>query len=313
MEKDVNYISPNDKYADKIHISFSEFSLFNQCGHRHLIEKHLKLIEPIMTVHLFFGNAIHLALEKSLKDAIGLSRRIDIFKRTFAKDMLDYMKNEPGFDQDFKEYLQQGEELLSLLSIEDIFKKYKIVSVEEPLFEHIYGEFYFKGFVDLVVQDRETGRYVIIDWKTSGQKWSLKKKLDDTVFLCQMRFYKYFWSRKNKISLSQVDCQYIVLNRLKDKGDADSGCGGIQHIDVGSTNDEIFESLKKLADTIESIHILKKFPKIKHMGNEFLGCMFCKFKGGKHPMCNSNTNQDKKLLIEHKNKNHGKQEISQKA
>ncbi|MEK6829293.1 MAG: PD-(D/E)XK nuclease family protein [Nanoarchaeota archaeon] len=312
MDKNLNYISFNDKYADKIHISFSEFSLFNQCGHRHLIEKHLKLTEPVMTVHLFFGNAIHSALEKTLKDAIGLSRRIDHFKRTFAKDMLDYMKDEPGFQQDLNDYLQQGEELLSILSIEDIFKKYKIVSVEEPLFEHIYGEFYFKGFVDLVVQDRETGRYVIIDWKTSGQKWSIKKKMDDDIFLCQMRFYKYFWSRKNNIPLGQVDCEYIVLNRLMDKNKADSGCGGIQNIEVGSTNDEIFESLTKLADTVESIHISKRFPKIKHIGNEFLGCMFCKFKGGKHPMCNSNVNQDKQLLLEYKSKikNHGKQEVN---
>ena len=68
MNKDLNYISVKDKYADKIHISFSEFSLFNQCGHKHLVEKHLKLTEQKMTVHLFFGNAMHAALEKSFKD-----------------------------------------------------------------------------------------------------------------------------------------------------------------------------------------------------------------------------------------------------
>ncbi len=307
MEKDLNYISSNTKYADKIHISFSEFSLFNQCGHKHLLEKHLKLIEPEMTVHLFFGNAIHAAIEKSLKDTIGLSRRVDMFKRTFAKDMLDYMRNEPGFQKDLEEYLKQGEELLNLLSIEEIYKKYKVVSVEEPLFEHVYGEFYFKGFIDLVVQDRETGKYVIIDWKTSGQKWSIKKKLSDDIFLCQMRFYKYFWARKNNISLEDIRCEYVVLNRLKNKNNTDSGCGGIQYVEIDSTNDEIYESLQKLADTIENIHLNKRFPKIKHTGNEFLGCMFCKFKGGKHPMCNGSTNQDKQLLFEHKlkTKNHG--------
>lgn len=310
MDKDLNYISPNNKYADKIHISFSEFSLFNQCGHRHLIEKHLKLTEPSMTVHLFFGNAIHAALEKSLKDAIGLSRRVDFFKRTFAKDMLDYMRDEPGFQQELDEYLSQGEELLKILSVENILSKYKVISVEEPLFEHVYGEFYFKGFVDLVVQHRETGKYVIIDWKTSGQKWSVKKKLSDDIFLCQMRFYKYFWSRKNNVSLDKISCEYIVLNRLKDKNKSDSGCGGIQNVEVDSTNEEIYESLQKLAETVESIHLNKRFPKVKHIGNEFLGCMFCKFKGGKHPMCNSNKNQDKQLLLENKIKNNGKQKVN---
>lgn len=300
MDKDLNYITLNDKYADKIHISFSEFNLFNQCGHRHLVEKHLKLTEQSMTVHLFFGNAMHEALEKSLKDSIGLNRRVDFFKRTFTKNMLDHMSDEPGFRQELKDFLKQGEDLLNVLSVESLFKKYKIVSVEEPIFEHVYGEFYFKGFIDLVVQDRETGKYVIIDWKTSGQKWNVKKKLSDDNFLCQMRFYKYFWSRKNKIALDDINCEYIVLNRLKNKKKPESGCGGIQNVEVNSTKEEIFESLESLARTVESIHINKRFPKIKNIGNEFLGCMFCKFKGGRHPMCNNNKNQDKRLLLENK-------------
>lgn len=300
MEKDLDYITLKDKYADKIHISFSEFNLFNQCGHRHLVEKHLKLSEPSMTVHLFFGNAMHAALEKSLKDSTGLNRRIDFFKRTFTKDMLDYMSDEPGFRQELKEFLEQGENLLNALSVEDFIKKYKIVSVEEQIFEHVYGEFYFKGFIDLVVQNRETGRYIIVDWKTSGQKWNIKKKMGDSSFLCQMRFYKYFWARKNKIALDDIDCEYIVLNRLKNKKKPESGCGGIQNVEVNSTKEEIFESLESLARTVESIHINKSFPKVKNTGNEFLGCMFCQFKGGKHPMCNSNNNQDRQLLLEHK-------------
>jgi hypothetical protein len=302
MDKDLNYIPLNDKYDDKIHISFSEFSLFNQCGHKHLIEKHLKLVEQEPSVHLFFGNAIHASLEKALKDSLGLSRRIEFFKRTFTKDMLDYMKSEPGFQEDLKEYLKQGEDLLNLLSIEDLFDKYKIVSVEEPLFEHVYGNFFFKGFIDLVVQDRNTGKYVIIDWKTSGQKWNIKKKMGDYIFLCQMRFYKYFWARKNNVPLSDISCEYIVLNRLKSKKDPESGVGGIQNIIVDSSNSEIFESLEKLSSTIEGIHIIKRFPKIKHTEGAFLGCMFCKFKGGRHPMCNNSNNQDKQLLLEYKNK-----------
>jgi len=300
MDKDLNYISLNNKYADKIHISFSEFNLFNQCGHKHLIEKHLKLIDSQLTIHLFFGNAIHSAIEKSLKDSIGLSKRVDYFKRTFTKDMLDFMKDEPGFQEELREFLSQGEELLNVLSIEDIFKKYKIISVEEPLFEHVYGEFYFKGFIDLVVQNRENDRYVIIDWKTSSKKWNIKKKMSDKFFLCQMRFYKYFWARKNNISLDDIDCEYIVLNRLNNKKNSNYGCGEIQNVEINSTKEEIYQSLESLARTIESIHINKKFPKVKHTGNEFIGCMFCKFKGGRHPLCNNNKNQDKQLLLENK-------------
>jgi len=306
MEKDLNYITFKDKYADKIHISFSEFNLFNQCGHKHLVEKHLKLTEQAMTVHLFFGNAMHAVLEKSLKESIGLSKRIEFFKRTFRKDMFDNMSDEPGFRQELDDYLKQGEDLLNTLSIEKLFDKYKIISVEEPVFEHVFGEFYFKGFIDLVVQERDTGKYVIIDWKTSGQKWNVKKKKADKNFLAQMRFYKYFWARKNNIALDDIKCEYTVLSRLKNKKKPESGCGGIQNVEVNSTKEEIFESLRSLARTVESIHINKRFPKVKKTGNEFMGCMFCKFKGGRHPLCNNNKYQDKQLLLEHKKVNNEK-------
>lgn len=297
MNQDSNYISSSNKYADKIDISFSEFSLFNQCGHRHLIEKHLKIAEQEVTVHLFFGNAIHACIEKSLKDSIGLSKRIDLFKRMFAKDMLENMRDEPGFQSQLKEFLEQGEELLNLLSIEEMFKKYKIISVEEPLFEKIYDKYYFKGYIDLIAQDRETGRYVIIDWKTSSKKWNIKNKLKNRIFLCQLRFYKYFWSKKSNIPLDNIDCEYIVLSRGKSKS------GEIQNVKVSSTKNQVFYSLKLLADTIDKIHIKNVFKKIKHTGSEFYGCMFCKFKGGKHPLCNSNPNQYKQLLMQNKNKN----------
>lgn len=303
MKKDLNYSTLNNKYDNKIHISFSEFNLFNQCGHRHLVEKHLKLTEQSLTVHLLFGNAMHATLEKTLKEVAGLKKRIDFFKRTFAKDMLDYMKNEPGFQQELKDFLKQGEDLLNILSIEDIFKKYKIISVEEPLLEHVYGEFYFKGFIDLVVQDRETGIYIIIDWKTSSQRWNVNKKLKDESFLSQMRFYKYFWARKNEINLDDIGCEYIVLNRLKNKKKPESGSGGIQYVKVESTKEEIYESLEKLADTVKNIHITRRFKKIKDIpGKEFFGCMFCKLKGGRHPLCNNNKNQDRQLMLENKTK-----------
>ena len=87
---------------------------------------------------------------------------------------------------------------------------------------------------------------------------------------------------------------------MKNKKKPDSGSGGVQYVDVDSTKEEIKDSLVRLADTIESIHILKRFPKIKQIGNGFIGCMFCKFKGGNHPLCNDKNNQDRQLLIEHK-------------
>jgi hypothetical protein len=301
LNKNEIYNALNANHSDKIHISFSEFSLFNECGHKHLIFKYLKLDEQPPSIHLFFGNAIHAAIELSLNEGSGIEKRIEFFKNTFKKEMMDNMKDDPSFNE-VDNFVAQGENILKTLSVEKIFQKYRIVSVEEALYENLHGKFFFKGFIDLVVQNKETGKYVIIDWKTSGEEWKLDKKLKDEIFLCQMRFYKYFWARKNKINLSDITCKYVVLNRLNKKNNAKSGFGKLQPVDINSTNEEIKLSLKKLANTIKRIHVEHDFFKIKHTGSEKMGCMFCKFKGGSHTLCNTSMNQYVVLLKENNNK-----------
>lgn len=287
--------------ADKIHISFSEFSLFNQCGHRHLLEKHLAIIQQPPSIHLYFGNAIHASLEQTLKNNLEVEPMVDFFRSTFTKDMMDNMKETADFKNNFYDFLAQGEQILRILQIENIFKDYEIVAIEEALYENLYLKYFFKGFIDLVIRHKVTRRYKIIDWKTSGTDWDVPKKKKDETFLAQMRFYKFFWGRKNNVPLEEIDCGYIVLNRLTNKKDPKSFPGRLQEVDVIATPDEIKLSLEKLANTIKMIHIEKVFPKIKHISGTG-GCIFCPLKGGKHPLCNSSDKQYKSILKEHKKK-----------
>lgn len=285
--------------VDKVHISFSEFSLFNQCGHRHLLEKHLAIIQQPPSIHLYFGNAIHASIENALKSSMDVEKTVTFFRTTFSKDMMDNMKDTNDFKNEFDNFLNQGENILRILEFNKIFEDYEIVSIEEALYENLYEKFYFKGFIDLVIRHKKTGKYKIIDWKTSGVLWDLPKKMKDKIFLGQMRFYKFFWGRKNNIPLEDIDCGYIVLNRLKVKSNPKSTPGDIQMVDVNSTESEIKTSLESLANTIKMIHIEKKFPKIKHTSG-ISGCIFCPLKGGKHPLCNDSTVQHKTILKEHK-------------
>ena len=113
-----------------------------------------------------------------------------------------------------------------------------------------------------------------------------------------MRFYKFFWGKKNDIPMDEIDCGYVVLNRLRDKKDPKSFPGNIQEVNIDATKEEIKFSLEKLANTVKMIHIDKKFPKIKQISGTS-GCIFCPLKGGKHPLCDSGDKQYKKLLKEH--------------
>lgn len=288
--------SEND---NRLHISFSEFSLFNQCGHRHLLEKHLGIIQQPPSIHLYFGNAIHASIEASLKEEMDIEKRVDFFRSTFTKDMMDNMKETADFKNNFYDFLDQGEHILRILEFEKIFQDYEIVSIEEALYENIHLNFFFKGFIDLVLRHKVTKRIKIVDWKTSGTDWDVPKKKKDEIFLAQMRFYKFFWGRKNDMPMNEIDCGYVVLNRLRDKKDPKSFPGKIQEVSIVATNEEIKTSLIKLAETIKMIHIDKHFPKIKQTSG-VSGCFFCPLKGGKHPLCDSSRRQDKSILKQHK-------------
>ena len=164
--------------------------------------------------------------------------------------------------------------------------------------------FHFKGFIDLVLRDKKTGRYLIVDWKTSGEAWNVDYKKKDEIFMCQMRFYKFFWARKHGIDIDDIDCQYIVLNRLVNKKKPNGGYGIPQYVPIESTLDEVEYSLTMLANAVRGIHIENYFPKVKDTNPELKfkhpGCLFCKYKGNKHLLCNSNQTQYKQLLVEHK-------------
>ncbi len=302
--KDESYLKLKQEANGKIHISFSEFNLYSQCGHKHLLVKYLKLEEEPPSIHLYFGNAIHSAIENSLKEGIGVERRVALFRENFTKEMTNNMKSDPSF-KELEHFLDQGENILRILNVENIFKKYKIVAVEEPLYENLFGQYFFKGFIDLIVQDRETGEYVIIDWKTSGEEWNVDKKKKDEIFMCQMRFYKFFYARKHGIPLDQIQCRYVVLNRLKNKKAPKGGFGELQRVDINSTEDEMKFSLIKLATAVKNIHILKEFKKSKYETgpngeSRVNDCFFCKFKNNVHPLCNRDDEQYKNLLQEHK-------------
>jgi len=293
MNKDQQYLDLIEQNAGKVHISFSEFSKYQSCGHRHLIEKYLKLVEEETSIHLIFGNSIHKAIELGIKDKSSVEERVLNFREDFSREMHNNLKNSPDFNE-LDNYLNQGENIIKTLSTEKILEKYNIVGVELPLYEKIYSIFHFKGFIDLILQDKKTNRYVIVDWKTSGEAWDVSKKKKDINLMAQMSLYKYFFARKQGVSFDEIDCKYVVLNRLKSKKCPELGYGEIQSVEIFSDVNDIESSLTVVAETMEKIHIQNHFPKAKFekkTGN----CFFCPYKNN-FAMCDSDPNQYKKFL-----------------
>lgn len=293
QDKSLLYTKTQQITAGNIHISFSEFSKFQSCGHKHLLEKYLKLVPDTTTIHLIFGNSIHKAIELGIKSKSDVNKRVLIFQEDFTKEMMDKMRDSLEYKK-LNQFLLEGENIIRYLSTEKLLKKYEIIGVEYLLYEPLFGIFHFKGFIDLIVRDKKTGRYVIIDWKTSGQEWDVSKKKKDIIFMCQMRFYKYFFSIKENIPFDQIDCRYVVLNRLQDKNYPEGGFGKLQKVEIFADEDDIAQSLELLAQTIKSIHIDNFFSKAK-LNNQKGSCFFCPHKNN-IGLCNNDEKQYVELL-----------------
>lgn len=296
MDKSSEYELMKLQDNGNIHISFSEFSKYKSCGHRHLIEKYLKLTEDVPSIHLIFGNAIHKSIEIGLKEKSDVEKRVLVFREDFYKEMMDKMYDTPEYNL-INEFLEQGENIVRYLSTEKIMLKYDIIGVEYALYENLFDKYFFKGFIDLIVRDKKTGKYVIIDWKTSGEEWDVSKKKKDMIFMSQMRFYKYFFSKKENISIEDIECKYVVLNRLKNKRYPNEGFGKLQPVLIEADNEDIDFSLKMLLETINSIHIKKIFPKAK-LNKRTSECRYCPFKNNTG-MCDSQSDQYVQFLTEH--------------
>ena len=209
-------------------ISFSEYSTFQQCPHKWFLNYCLK-IPSDTNEELIFGSALHDTIETLLTDKfLSMMARRDMgFADTVFKD---HLKEQISQITDIKllskmseswaapTFTKQAKGILQELNIFNRFKDYEFVDVEikldgMPIVEREDVIITYKGFIDLVLRHKGTGRYLIIDWKTSRKKWDISAKEADSNFYTQLKLYKYFYSMKKGIPIDMIDLAFYNLPR----------------------------------------------------------------------------------------------------
>lgn len=117
-------------------------------------------------------------------------------------------------------FVKQAIGLLKELNIFNRFKDYTVEDVEikldgMPIIELDSAVLVYKGFIDLVLKHKVTGRYLIIDWKTSKKQWDINAKEADHNFYTQLKLYKHFYSIKKGIPIDMIDLAFYNLPRAE--------------------------------------------------------------------------------------------------
>jgi hypothetical protein len=296
LDKNAAYDELKKNNSGLIHISFSELNLFRGCGFRHLIEKYLQLSAQPPSIHLIFGNAVHFGYERKFRDRISLEDAINCFKTEFVREMKSQMSGMPEMIE-MDAFIEQGCNIMTMIDSNKLFEKYELVGCEIAVYEVVFGKFRFKGFIDLVLKNRKTGRILICDFKTSSEIWQVDKKKKDKVFMAQMRLYKYFYAKKFNEPIENIDCKYLVLNRLQMKKMPALGFGKLQTVEIFSTHQDILNAITLVANSLRDIHIKKEFKKAKLEGRK-QDCYFCPYKNNLK-ICDNSDDAHKYLLDEH--------------
>lgn len=215
----------------KFSISFSEFSTYRQCPHKWFLQYMLKQPDS-SNEELIFGSTIHNSIENLLKNqTLARMSKNGMILESILKDNL---KKEIAGVKDIvflkkiseawvaPTFIKQGKNILSELKITERFNEYEVVDVEIKLDGLTIVErddviLTYKGFIDLVLKHKTTGRYLILDWKTSRKPWDITEKEKDEFFYAQLCLYKHFYSIKKEIPLDMIDVCFYNLPREEPK------------------------------------------------------------------------------------------------
>lgn len=207
------------------HISYSTFSTYCKCPKLWKAMYVDKIVPYRTNIYFIFGTVIHESIQEWLRKHLrtnipcGLDEIHLDFKNRFV---IEYKKQSECTEnitdkQTFLQFLQQGTDILTEIhkKSEEIFNKNTMLlgGIETLLYQElIYSKVRFKGLIDLVLFDKNTGNFNLVDIKTSTKGWDDKQK-NDKHALKQLALYKVFFSKQFKIHPNNIDLTYIILNR----------------------------------------------------------------------------------------------------
>ena len=206
-------------------VSYSQFSMYMQCPRKWELEYVHNNRQFEQSIHTIFGTAMHETLQnylhvtynQSAKKADELSLSSDLQGRLVtlygqAAQQMGHFST----PAELQEFYQDGVEIVNYFkrkrSLYFPTKQHELVGIEVELNMPLKNNVVFRGFIDILNKDNRTGRYKILDFKTSTRGWNKYQKADKNK-TAQLILYKEFYARQLGIDSELIDVEYIILRR----------------------------------------------------------------------------------------------------
>ena len=266
------------------HISYSSISTYNKCPKLWELQYLRNAVPFTQNIYTCFGTAMHETIQEWLTvmyhDKVKAANDINLHKLLYANLVKAYKQglaiNGSHFStpEELTQFWLDGKHILDYLTKKRAAyfstKTMMLAGVETLLYQEIKPGVMFKGLIDLVFYHPVNDTWTIMDIKTSTSGWRDNQKKNPNL-TAQVVLYKDYWGRKNNIKLSNIQCGFVLLKKVKTVG---KSC---QLIKVSSGPKTLEKSAKLVSSMISTVS------KGMHLKNRD-SCMFCEFKGTAH--CN---------------------------
>jgi hypothetical protein len=225
-----NFELPTIDYKTQKHVSFSQMNVFRGCEYRWKLEYKDGLRKFTSSSHTTFGTAMHETLQSYLDVLYNESEQkaddLDlntIFKNNFMKEYEKQVKdnddNHYMSQDEFVEFFEDGIHIIANFKSDRQKHFYKdkihLVGCEVPITlppDPNNKNVVYIGYLDVVIYNERTGRFKIIDIKTSTKGWFKWAKEDETKQF-QLLLYKKYFSIQYNIPEDKIDIEFFILKR----------------------------------------------------------------------------------------------------
>ena len=217
-------------FAYEKNISYSQLSMYTQCPKKWALQYRDGHKVKEQSIHMTFGTALHETLQMYLDvmynesgvtaDSLDLETDFEIrLKGCYAK-AYKQNKNEHFTDaQTLREFYSDGVEIINYLrkNRRKYFSKrgWWLVGCEIPIVlapnPHLPRVKYM-GFLDVVMYNENTNKFIIIDIKTSTRGWNDKAKKDKSK-QHQLVLYKKFFAQQYNVPIDDIDIEFFIVKR----------------------------------------------------------------------------------------------------
>jgi hypothetical protein len=220
------FTPPLINYQFQKSVSYSQFSTYLRCPHQWYLT-YMKNQAPFRSnIHTVFGDAMHETLQEYLtvmynqsgaaSDKLNL---LDMFQERFITNyQKEYDKTQVHFTdaKEMREFYEDAAAILHFIgkNRNKIFtiRNMVLLGVELPLIIPVKNNLFLKGYIDVVLYDKDLDKIYIYDIKTSTRGWGDKEKGDITK-TSQVILYKEYFAKQYNLDVEKIDVEFFIVKR----------------------------------------------------------------------------------------------------